>query len=127
MLPLSTPWAFPDLEVGPVILDELVRVEHVAPDRVSAESHAHHTPLLRQLLLSLLFSELCEAGLEDPHRRLLVGGLRPLVLALDDHARREVGDPDRGVGLVDVLAAGALRSVGVDAQVALVDRDVAVL
>ena len=84
-------------------------------------------PLLRQHPAPLLLGELGEAGLEDPHRRLLVGRLRALVLALDDDACREVRDPDRGVGLVDVLTAGALRAVGVDPQVALVDLDVAVL
>ena len=53
--------------------------------------------------------------------------LRALVLALDDDAGREVRDPDGGVGLVHVLAAGAARAVGVDAQVALVDLDVGVV
>ena len=36
-------------------------------------------------------------------------------------------DPDGAVGLVDVLAAGALRAVGVDLQVVLVDLDVGVV
>jgi hypothetical protein len=44
--------------------------------------------------------------------------LRALVLALDDDARRQVRDAHGGVGLVDVLAAGAGGAVGVDAQVA---------
>ena len=52
---------------------------------------------------------------------------RALVLALDDDAGREVRDPDGGVGLVHVLAAGAARAVGVDAEVALVDLDVDVV
>ena len=38
-----------------------------------------------------------------------------------------MGDADRGVGFVDVLAAGAAGAVGVDAEVALVDLDVDVL
>ena len=86
-----------------------------------------HAPLLRQLLLPLLLGELGQPGLEDPHRGLLVRRLGALVLALDDDAGRQVRDPDGGVGLVDVLAAGALRAIGVDSQVALVDLDVAVL
>ena len=53
--------------------------------------------------------------------------LRPLVLARDDDAGRQVRDADGGVGDVDVLAAGAARSVGVDAEVLLVDLDVDVL
>ena len=40
---------------------------------------------------------------------------------------RQVRDPHGRVGLVDVLAAGAARAVGVDAEVALVDLDVLVL
>ena len=36
-------------------------------------------------------------------------------------------DPDGAVGLVHVLAAGALRAVGVDLEVALVDLDVGVV
>ena len=34
--------------------------------------------------------------------------LRALVLALDDDVGRQVGDPDRALGLVDVLAAGRI-------------------
>jgi hypothetical protein len=43
--------------------------------------------------------------------------LRALVLALDHDAGRQVGDADRRIGLVDVLAAGAGGAEGVDAQV----------
>ena len=41
--------------------------------------------------------------------------------------RRQMGDADRRFGLVDVLAAGALRAHGVDLQVGIVDGDVDVL
>ena len=41
--------------------------------------------------------------------------------------RREVRDPDGAVGLVDVLASGALRTVRVDLQVVVVDLDLGVL
>ena len=50
--------------------------------------------------------------------------LRSLVLALHDNAGRQVSDADRRVGLVDMLATGAARPVGVDAQILLVDVDV---
>jgi hypothetical protein len=43
--------------------------------------------------------------------------LRALGLAGHDDAGRDVGDADRRVGLVDVLAARARRAIGVDAQV----------
>ena len=68
-----------------------------------------------------------EARLEHAHRGLLVRRLRALVLALDDDSGRQVRDPDGAVGLVHVLAAGALRTVGVDLQVAFVDLDVGVV
>ena len=67
------------------------------------------------------------AGPEDAHRRLLVRGLRALVLALHDDPGRQVRDADRAVGLVHVLPPGALRPVGVDLEVALVDLDVGVV
>ncbi len=38
--------------------------------------------------------------------------------------RRDMGDADRGFGLVDVLAAGALRAHGVDPEVVVLDLDV---
>ena len=40
---------------------------------------------------------------------------------------RQMRDPHGAVGLVDVLAARALRAVGVDLQVAVVDLDVGVV
>ena len=38
-----------------------------------------------------------------------------------------MGDADRRFGLVDVLAAGALRPHGVDLEIGIVDRDVDLL
>jgi hypothetical protein len=75
------------------------------------------------LALPLLALELEEARLEDAHRDLAVLVLAALVLALDHDARREVGDPDRRVGLVDVLPAPPRGPVGVDLQVLLVYPD----
>ena len=113
-----------DLEVGPVVFDELVRMEHIAAYRIAAEAHADDASFLRELLLPFLLGELGEAGLEDTERGLLVRSLGAFVLALDDDAGRHVGDPDGGVRLVDVLAAGTLRTVRVDPEVVLVDLDV---
>ena len=62
---------------------------------------------------------------QQRHRARAVLVLRALVLALDDDARRQVRDADRRVGLVDVLAAGARRAIGVDLEVGLVDLDLA--
>ncbi len=68
-----------------------------------------------------------QAGAQHLHRLRPVLVLRLVVLALHDDAGRHVGDADGAVGLVDVLAAGALRPVGVDAQVLVVDLDVDLL
>src|SRR5690606_11742052 len=51
-----------------------------------------------------------------------VGVLAALGLRLHDHARGQVGDADRRVGLVDVLAARAGGAEGVHAQVGGGDR-----
>ena len=50
-----------DLVLGAVILDELVRVEDVAADRVSAETHRHAAALAGQLGLALLLGLLGES------------------------------------------------------------------
>ena len=60
-------------------------------------------------------------------RLLLVLQLALLVLAAHHDAGRHVGDPDRGVGGVDALAARAAAAEDVDAQVVLVDRHVDLL
>ena len=49
--------------------------------------------------------------------------LRTVVLALHDDAGRFVGYADGGLGLVDVLAAGAGCAVGVDPQILIFDLD----
>src|SRR5690606_8123588 len=43
------------------------------------------------------------------------------VLAFGGDAGRQVGDPHGRVGLVDVLAAGTARAVGVDAQLGWIE------
>ena len=50
--------------------------------------------------------------------------LRSLVLTRYDDARGQVRDANRGIGDVDVLAAGAARAVRVDADVFVFDLDV---
>src|SRR6476619_7852237 len=111
----------------PVILDQLVRVEYVAADLAPEIGLLRLTALAGELLLPFLLLELRQARLEDPQRRLLVRGLRALVLNRDDSSCRQVRDPNRGIGLVDVLATGATSAMGVDAQLALVDVDCLVL
>src|SRR3546814_16215900 len=50
-----------------------------------------------------------------------------LFRSLHHDTGRQVGDPHRRVGGVDVLATGALRAVGVDPQILVVDVDVDLL
>src|SRR6185312_2468827 len=68
-------------------------------------------------LLLLLALALEELGLQALQRLVAVRVLRALVLAFDDDAGRKVRDADRRIGLVDVLAAGAGRAVGVDLEI----------
>src|SRR5205823_4947476 len=112
-----------DLVLGPVVLDELVRVEDVAADRVAAEAHRDAAALARQLGLALLLGLLGEPRAEDLERGVLVRRLAALVLDCDHDAARHVRDPDGRVGLVDVLAAGARRAVRVDPDVVVGDLD----
>ena len=75
------------------------------------------------LLALLLHLELVETRAQDLHRHRPVLVLRALVLAGDDDAGGQVRDAHRRIGLVDVLAAGAARAVGVDAQILVADLD----
>src|SRR6266540_6837262 len=59
-------------------------------------------------LFALLAVE--EAGTEDRHSLRPVLQLRALVLANGDYARREVGDADGGLILLDVLSTVSARA-----------------
>ncbi len=67
------------------------------------------------------------AGAQDRHGLLPVAMLRALLLHKDYDPGRQMGEADRRFGLVDVLAAGALRPHRVDLQIRLVDVDVDLL
>src|SRR5579863_379025 len=112
-----------DLHPRARVLDLLVRVQDVAPDRVSAEAHVHAAALAGQLGLALLLRLLGEARTEDLEGGLLVRGLAALVLDRHDDVGRNVRDAHRAVGLVHVLAAGAGGAERVDADVVVVDLD----
>src|ERR1700681_3652995 len=64
---------------------------------------------------------------QDVHRRRAVLVLGPAVLHADDDAGRNMGDADRRFGLVDVLAAGALRAHGLDPEIIALDVDIDLL
>ena len=83
-------------------------------------SAAISRPLLRELAL-------VQARAQHPHRLLAVLKLRLLVLHRDHDPGRLVGHPDRGVGRVHRLAAGAGGAVDVDLQVLGGDLDLDLL
>src|SRR4029079_15417275 len=71
-------------------------------------------------------------GVIDPRAQDVHGGgavlvLRAAVLHHHHDTGRDMGDADRGFGLVDVLAAGALRAHGLNPQIVVLDVDVDVL
>ena len=80
-----------------------------------------------RLLAPLLLLELVELRAHLVHGRRAVLVLRALVLALHDDAGRNVRDADRGLRLVDVLAAGAARAEHVDAQIRGIQLDLDVV
>src|SRR5580698_2930904 len=113
----------PGLEAGPHVLDVLVRVQNVvadlgapAPSVVPAQL-GHFGLLLRALALEQL-------GLQHGHRAGAVLDLAALVLAGDHDPGRQVRDPDRRVGGVDPLAAGAAGPEHVDPYLVLGHLDV---
>ena len=98
---------------------------------VGADALAERSPLpisdLRVaacLLCCSLHLLVVDARGQHGHRLRLVLVLRAIVLALDHDAGRQVRDAHRGIGLVDVLAAGAGRAEGIDAQFGRVQHDV---
>ena len=113
------------LEVRAVVLDHRVRVQDVGADLRAEVDVLRLAPLGGDLLAALALLALEQLGAQHLHRRVLVGRLRALVLALHDDPARAVRDAHGRVGLVDVLAAGARGAVGVDLQVVVVDLDVA--
>src|SRR5258708_8246946 len=58
-----------------------------------------------------------DARAQDVHRRGAVLMLRAAVLHADDDAGRNMGDADRGFGLVDLLAARALPAHALSPQI----------
>ena len=116
------------LVARPQVLDHLVGVQDVAPDLVAPAGLDVLAPELAELGLLLLERALEQARLEDLDRHLLVLGL---ATARSGSGPRcsvgQVGQPDRRVGLVDVLAAGALGAERVDPDLVPVELDLDVV
>src|SRR5436190_23142816 len=98
-----------DPVVGQSILRKVVRADFLAaiagPDLGSAGRF--------DLLIPLRLLDVVEARAEHRHRLIPILELGTLVLAGDDHSGRDVGDPNRGAILLDVLTAGARRAIDV--------------
>src|SRR5580692_9200466 len=113
------------LVVGAKVLYELERRQHVAADLRAPSDLSLGAGHDRKLGYPFFARPLSEARSEDLHRPGLVLVLGTLVLAGDHETGRQVGDPHRRVGDVDMLAARAGAAEGVDAQVLLVDGHLA--
>ena len=81
-------------------------------------------PIRGALGVAFLALRVVDLGTQERHGAGAVLVLRTLVLHEDNRGRRQMGDADRGFGLVDMLAAGALRAHRIDLQVRFVDIDV---
>ena len=76
------------------------------------------------LLLALLQFELVEPRAQHLPGLRTIAMLRAVVLTIDHDVGRDVGQPDRRLGLVDVLAARPARPQHVDADVRFLDLHV---
>ena len=110
-------------DAGAEIFSHAVRLQDVAA-YLGAEADVE-LGVFELLGDGLLLVELVlvEARAEHLHRALFIFVLRALVLAAGYEAGGEVGDADGRVGGVDVLAALAAGSIGVDAEVVGLDVD----
>ena len=87
----------------------------VGPNPLIPHAGPHLAPALAGHSLGLLLDRLLiQAGPEDGQGPVLVLILAPLVLALHHGSGGQVGHPDGGLRLVDVLPARAGGAVGVN-------------
>src|SRR5690606_24149670 len=105
------------LVVGPQILHHLVGLQHIAANLVPPADLGLRRRLGIGRRFALLELLLVEARLQHLHRRRTVLVLAALLLAGHHDPGRNVGDADRRVRRVDVLAARAGGAVGVDLEV----------
>src|ERR671918_1833040 len=122
-VPVEDPVDVPDLQAGAMILDQPVRVEDVRADLGAELDVATFPSQVLDPLLTLAPGQIHEPGGEDPQGHGTVLLLRALVLAGRGNAGGDVGDPDRRVGHVDVLPAGAAGAVRLDPEVLRIDLD----
>src|SRR3954452_15728849 len=90
----------------------------VGADALGAVARADlAAPLRRAFGIELAALLVVELGPQHPHRLSAILVLRPLLLHVNDDAARKMGDADRRLRLVDMLAAGAARAHRVDLEV----------
>ena len=94
------------LQAGPQILHLLVGMEHIRADLRPPGDVSLLPGKGAELRLAFLPLTIGELGGQHLHGPVFVLVLAPLVLTRHHDAGREVGDPHRRVGDVDVLAAG---------------------
>src|SRR6266481_125913 len=100
-----------DLQFRTVILDHPVRLQNILPDlRTEINVQFRILNLFRDLALLLQF-EFVKLRAQHAHRLLFVLMLRPLILAIGHQARRDVRDPHRRIGRIDMLPTLAARTV----------------
>src|SRR5436305_744287 len=111
-------------EIDAMIGDAALR-EIIGADALGTISGADLLAAIRRThSIDALSLSVVDTGAQDVHRRGAVLVLRTAVLHVDDNAGRNVGDADGRFGLVDVLAAGALRAHGLDLEIVALDLDV---
>ena len=121
--PSSTPDGVGGLHAGAQVLHHLIGLQHVGADLVAPADVGLGGLIGGGLRLALLQLDLVEPRAQHVPGLRLVLVLRAAGLTDHRDAGRDMGQPHRGFGLVDVLAAGAAGAHGVDAHVALVDVD----
>src|SRR5690348_5032289 len=114
-------------DAGAEVLHQLIGLQHVRTDLMAPADVGLRGIGGAGFSLALLELGFVKPRLQLLERRSAVLVLRPLVLAGDDDPCRDVGDPDRAIGRVDVLPTRARSAVSVDTQVRFVDLDVDVI
>ena len=100
-----------DVDVGAHILDAGV-VQHLTANAVATADVGLAGFELVGLGRALAQFKFVETRLQHGHRLGAIAVLPAVVLVLHDDAGRQMRDADRRVGLVDVLATGAIDEMG---------------
>src|SRR5262249_32561505 len=124
---IEHPVDVPDFELCSVVLDQLIRLEHITADLAAEADLLLGARNLLELRLLLLELQIEETRLEHAHRHGAVPMLRPLALARHDDPRGQMRNANGGVGDVDRLPACSAGPICVDPEIFLIDVDVHVI